>query len=226
MLIISRRSLLTTGLSLAPAIRAFSQAADPKPLTTAATGEQIPHPLAKGSSSVPDGMVYVPGGVFTMGERESRHEVHLDGFCIAKYLVTNAEYKAFADAVGHAPRLRHWRNGTFREGKANHPVLWVSWNDARQYCAWVSQGTGRTIAIPTEAQWGKAARGPKGYANPRQPQLNFNGVCARQYGLEVSADGSRGRLEGVHQLCALSRTGGPRRIHHAGRRVTSIVARA
>lgn len=224
MLIISRRSLLTTGLSLAPAIRAFSQAADPKPLTTAATGEQIPHPLAKGSSSVPDGMVYVPGGVFTMGERESRHEVHLDGFCIAKYLVTNAEYKAFADAVGHAPRLRHWRNGTFREGKANHPVLWVSWNDARQYCAWVSQGTGRTIALPTEAQWGKAARGPKGYANPRQPQLQRRVRPAIWAGSQRRR--SRGRLEGVHQLCALSRTGGPRRIHHAGRRVTSMVARA
>ena len=50
------------------------------------------------------------------------------------------------------------------------------------------------MTLPTEAQWEKAARGPKALAYPwgneRNPRnLNFNGVCALKYGLEVSADG-------------------------------------
>ncbi len=68
-------------------------------------------------------MVHVPAGKFIMGEGRSEHEVYLDGFCIAKYLVTNAEYKAFLDAAGRASRPRHWRNASVPEGKANHPVL-------------------------------------------------------------------------------------------------------
>lgn len=199
----TRRSVLKAGLAFGAGFRAFSQEAGRDALIVAATGEKIPHPLSKKSYAatdnrksveVPDAMVYVPAGKFTMGERDSEHVVFLDGFCIAKYLVTNAEYKAFADAAGHTRLPHHWRSGTFPEGKSNPPVLWVSWNDAQRYCAWVSKGMGRVVTLPTEAQWEKAARGPKAFiypwGNDRNPQnLNYNGVCALKYGLEVTADG-------------------------------------
>jgi len=143
---------------------------------------------------IPDAMVSIPSGKFAMGEGQSAHEVYLDAFYMGKFLVTNAEYKAFVDATGHAPLPHHWRSGMFAEGKANHPVLWVSWNDARKYCAWVSTRIGRAVTLPTEAQWEKAARGPQGFLypwgnEPNTKNLNYQGLCASKYGLEVTADG-------------------------------------
>lgn len=47
--------------------------------------------------------------------------------------VTNAEYKAFLDATGRkAPN--YWTNGMYPEGKADHPVIAVSYSDAVAYC--------------------------------------------------------------------------------------------
>jgi formylglycine-generating enzyme required for sulfatase activity len=48
----------------------------------------------------PGTMCRVPAGKFTMGERETVHEVYLDDFHIGKYPVTNAEYRKFTDATG------------------------------------------------------------------------------------------------------------------------------
>lgn len=43
------------------------------------------------------------------------------------------------------------------ENEYNHPVLHVSWNDAMAYCDWLSQKTGKTYRLPTEAEWEYAA---------------------------------------------------------------------
>lgn len=143
----------------------------------------------------PGTMCRVPAGKFTMGERETVHEVYLDDFHIGKYPVTNAEYRKFTDATGQRMLPRHWKaTGTFPEGKADHPVLWVSWNDAMKYCEWLSSQTNAKVTLPTEAQWEKAARGTEAFVFPwgndrNQNNLNFNGLCARHYGLEVTADG-------------------------------------
>lgn len=185
----TRRSFVRIGIALASSVPLRSQKAARRAVTVTATGEEIPHP-----ADAPLAMVRIPAGAFTMGERQAAHQVFLDEFSMAKYLVTNAEYKTFVDALGVAHLPRHWRGGTFPEDKANHPVLWVSWNDAQKYCAWVSRESGRIVTLPTEAQWEKAARGPQGFQypwgnDPNQQCLNFNGVCARKYGLEVTADG-------------------------------------
>ncbi|MCP4543138.1 MAG: SUMF1/EgtB/PvdO family nonheme iron enzyme, partial [Chloroflexi bacterium] len=66
---------------------------------------------------------YVPAGSFIMGDENLAHEVTLDAYYIAKYPVTNAEYKRYRNDVGQpfdAP-----------DGKADHPVTSVSWYDAR-----------------------------------------------------------------------------------------------
>jgi formylglycine-generating enzyme required for sulfatase activity len=200
------RLIVATHLLAAAALVPQAIGAEPKArdhACLAATGETIPHPWSRTTDTVqdgdktilvPQGMVYVPAGTFPMGEGESRHDVTLDAFCIGKYEVTNAEWKDFVDATGHRPLPRHWKDGKIPEGKENHPVLWVSYNDAHKYCDWVSAKTGWTVNLPTEAQWEKAARGPQGYrfpwGNDRNIQnCNYCGHGASQVGLPVGRNG-------------------------------------
>ena len=137
---------------------------------------------------VPAGMVYVPAGKFPFGENETRE---LPAYAIARFEVTNAEYKAFLDATHHRGVPRYWKNGEYPKDKANHPVLFVSLVDAEAYCAWISQKTGWKVVVPSAEQWEKAARGPKGFLYPwgndkdsshaggkLKTHFNYNAVCA------------------------------------------------
>lgn len=110
----------------------------------------------------------------------------LPAFEITKTLVTNAQYVAFVVATGHRapdvdqatwngyrlihpfPRTRRhaWSGDRPPKGRANHPVVLVSHNDAKAYAAWLSKGTGAAWRLPTEAEWEKAARGIDGQRFP------------------------------------------------------------
>ena len=127
-------------------------------------------------TNVKDGseMVWVPGGTFTMGnavgygeEREHpAHQVTLDGYWIFQYDVTVAQYRDFCTATGHElpqfPSRNSWEGKTGWDDPAlqQHPIVNVSWNDAKAYADWAS------VTLPTEAQWEYAARGPRGYNYP------------------------------------------------------------
>jgi formylglycine-generating enzyme required for sulfatase activity len=45
-----------------------------------------------------------------------------------------------------------WRSPGF-EQEDSHPVLLVTWNDARAFCEWLSSKDGRRYRLPTEAEW-------------------------------------------------------------------------
>ena len=117
--------------------------------------------------------VPVPGGSFVMGsdadapEEAPRHTVDLPVFAVGLVPVTNEQFARYVQAerlvVDSALR---WEGNTPRADRLDHPVLGVTWTEAVAYCAWLSAATGRAYALPTEAQWEKAARGPAGCLYP------------------------------------------------------------
>ncbi|MBI2689794.1 MAG: formylglycine-generating enzyme family protein [Acidobacteria bacterium] len=142
---------------------------------------------ADGPKVINDGygdFLIVPAGNFMMGDNfgdgESRerpaHQVYLDTFYIAKYEVTNADWKKFEsdpayDDVKLWPTGRvvpkdqspYWtqaqNHGGATPNSDNYPVLGVNWDAATAYCNWLSRKTGKKYRLPTEAEWEKAARG-------------------------------------------------------------------
>ena len=106
-------------------------------------------------------MVVIPAGSFQMGcvsgidcgsDEKPVHEVKIDSFALSKYEVTFEEYDAFTDATG---RERAADSGW---GRGRRPVINVSWYDAMAYTAWLSEQTGKTYCLPSEAEWEYAAR--------------------------------------------------------------------
>jgi hypothetical protein len=110
-------------------------------------------------------MVYIPPSNFTMGSNEINdgkplHEVHLDGYWIGKYEVTFDQYDRFCEETKREkPSDEGW-------GRGKRPVINVSWDDANDYCEWLSRKTGLKFKLPSEAQWEKAARGSDGRKYP------------------------------------------------------------
>jgi len=104
--------------------------------------------------------IRIPGGSFTMGDNTHRgydfegplHRVHLKEFFIGRHEVTFSAYDQFARATGRPlPDDAGW-------GRGSRPVINVSWDDAREFAAWLSQKSNRRFRLPSEAEWEYAAR--------------------------------------------------------------------
>lgn len=137
----------------------------------------------------------IPAGDFLMGasdvEEDERpvHRVYVSEFFIGRFPVTNDEYARFVAATGHpAPVVRGyplialggreelfsgsaapyaWENNEPPAGHGSHPVVLVRYDDAVAYCRWMSETLARTVRLPTEAEWEKAARaGTEGLRYP------------------------------------------------------------
>jgi formylglycine-generating enzyme required for sulfatase activity len=102
--------------------------------------------------------VPIPAGEFTMGAPSEMHRVYLPDYAIARVPITHAQYHRFVQATGRAPP-EGWNGQRPPRGKEIHPVVEVSWHDALAYCRWLSEATGKSIALPSEAEWEKTARG-------------------------------------------------------------------
>jgi formylglycine-generating enzyme required for sulfatase activity len=123
-------------------------------------------------------MVQIPGGTFTMvspeGEAERgsdespQRQVTVTGFFMGKYEITQEQYQVI---MGTNP-------ANFKGDK--RPVEQVSWDDAVEFCQKLSQRTGKTYRLPSEAEWEYACRAgtttPFYFGETITPDLvNYNG---------------------------------------------------
>jgi formylglycine-generating enzyme required for sulfatase activity len=121
----------------------------------------------------------VPTGKFRMGseagaegfkDEAPSHEVDVPyTFSIARYPVTVSQFHEYVEAshrqLGDHDSLR---------GDRNAPVNRVSWHEAQAFCGWLTERwreMGRierswSVALPSEAEWEKAARGDDGRRYP------------------------------------------------------------
>ncbi len=132
-------------------------------------------------------MVVVPAGSFIMGspENEPARESWQKGtespqrevtiaqpFAVGRHAITRGQFEAFVNDTDHDTdgdaRLwkdgkwvmepnSSWRNPGFTQGD-DHPVVCVSWHDAKAYAAWLADRTGRPYRLLAEAEWEYAAR--------------------------------------------------------------------
>ncbi len=121
----------------------------------------------------PDGMIAIPGtdrfrfkiegttGIIPYADFPHGKEVKIPAFYIDKYPVTNQEFKRFLDSSGYQPSdtvnfLRHWLNGMYPTRQEQYPVVYISYEDAREYSRWAGK------RLPTELEWQYAAQGGDG----------------------------------------------------------------
>ena len=112
-------------------------------------------------------MVSIPGGTFMMGSgatvnwrhydnsESPQHQVTVAPFFMGKYPITQVQWQA----VAALPQVRYSLNPeqSYFKGE-NRPVDSVSWYQAVEFCARVSNKTGREYRLPSEAQWEYACR--------------------------------------------------------------------
>lgn len=172
----------------------FGSAMDNKHLgfkeNLAATTTYMPYVVNKDNVSTE--LIYIPAGIFQMGcdlenpdeidcteywvngNELPLHTVFLDGYAIDKYEVTNFQYRACVSAgVCIKPkenfsynRVAYFDNLLYD----NYPVIYISWNDANDFCSWLDK------RLPSEAEWEKAARGPN-FSTQRYPWGNNDSDC-------------------------------------------------
>jgi toxoflavin biosynthesis protein ToxD len=115
-----------------------------------------------------------------------QHTVHLRPYKLAKYPVTNAEYKTFLLETGFAELPTSWDFRRYPQERSNHPVYTVSPHAADAYAAWLAKRTGRAFRLPTEAEWEWAAAGPALREFPWGAQFDADKCNTAETGLFTS----------------------------------------
>jgi formylglycine-generating enzyme required for sulfatase activity len=132
-----------------------------KPAPASATNEVASDsktPVVSIKTFIEPQVVVIPAGRFQMGSDKGQRErpIHTVNiakpFSIAKYLITFDEYELFVKAMNRElPSDEGW-------GRGKRPVINVSWEDANAYASWLSEISGKSYRLLTEAEWEYAVR--------------------------------------------------------------------
>jgi formylglycine-generating enzyme required for sulfatase activity len=181
---------------------------------------------------LPPDMVAITGGTFTRGEGNEEHTVKVATFEIARYLLTNAQWKLFMDAGGYDPNQewwdaagrawlqnkgytqpRYWNDENFGIARPNHPVVAISWYEGMAFCRWLNghkgyNPDGYTYTLPSEAEWEYTARRtmrrtyPWGTATPDAEWANFAGTYNGTTAVGCFPEGATPE-DGIHDLAGI-----------------------
>ncbi|MBR1808211.1 MAG: SUMF1/EgtB/PvdO family nonheme iron enzyme [Paludibacteraceae bacterium] len=116
-------------------------------------------------------MIWVEGGDFLMGctseqgscydDEKNVRRVTVDGFYIGMLEVTQAQWEKVIGTSIYQQRNKANSSYSIYGAGADYPMYYVSWEEAMEFCRLLSNKTGKTYTLPTEAQWEYAARGGK-----------------------------------------------------------------
>jgi|SRR5215831_3716003 formylglycine-generating enzyme required for sulfatase activity len=143
---------------LQPVAGAFPPLRIAKPLSAAEERALQPKDLFKECETCPE-MVVVPAGDFTMGapvaeqgsdddERPQHRVAFAEPFAVGRFAITFAEWDACVADGG----CKRYRPGDRGWGRGHRPVINLWWEDARAYVAWLSQKTGHSYRLLSEAE--------------------------------------------------------------------------
>ena len=145
-----KTALLTTG---APTTK-------PAPSGRPARGQPVPvhepQLLEKGPVGIE--WVVIPAGKFLFGP--AKKTISLPEYRIARFPLTNEQYRLFLDANPHLPPPSGWSGRSIPRGKQRYPVTGVGYEDALSFCRWAG------CRLPSDEEWEKAARGTDGRPYP------------------------------------------------------------
>ena len=98
-------------------------------------------------------MVWIEPGTFMMGDEGNQHRVTLSkGFYLGKYEITQGQWER---VMGTRP----WSGKDYVRENANHPAVYISWNDMQAFIGKLNRAEGSEVyRLPTEAEWEYACR--------------------------------------------------------------------
>jgi len=150
-------------------------------------------------------MIVIPVGKFDMGDGSGVgqgdelpvHSVSIaKGFAIGKYEITFDEYDYFVKESGHQ------KPDDFGFGRGKIPVINVSWEDAMAYTKWLSQKTGHSYRLPSEAEWEYVARSgkstPRSWTDKEDELAGDSLACQNANIADASLQAKKG-VQDVHQ---------------------------